>query len=289
MVMKVVDNSTTCNYCSRGFPLDRTQCPHCAQPQLFPNVRLAEDEEERQKLIDRHEKAKEDCRRRGCEKALAEFEQVCDTSVAVFNCGMLKLFRQIASGTDLFETYHDLESLRIRSERPVGHNWQKLRPQAEIELLGSHRHLDKLHYAALSLDGLGLDSYGDCTVTLSEGMIRHRASCFEGNSALIYEERRDFSGCLRSSWPERAKLCAAKIAGNLDDSLSSDDFPGMLLSKGVAQDDDEFVEVHVFGTMTAQTFQSVAIDLSKLSREGKTLWKAVKEKLTKNGVAALER
>lgn len=269
--------------------MDRTQCPHCAQPQLFPNVGLAEHREERQKLIDRYENAKENCRRRGCEKALAEFERVCDTSVAVFNCSTLKLFRQIASGTDLFETYHDLESLRIRSERPLGHNWQKLRPQAEIELLGSHRHLDKLHYAALSLDGLGLDSYGDCTVTFGEEMIRHRASCFEENSALIYEEKHDFSGCLRSSWTERGKLCAAKIAGKLDELMSSGDFPGMLLSKGVTQDDDEFVEVHVFGTMTAQTFQSVAIDVSKLSREQKALWKAVKEKLAKNGVAALER
>jgi len=286
--MKVLDNSTKCSFCSRRFPLDRTQCPHCAQPQLFPNVRLAEHEDERQKLIDRYEKAKEDCRRRGREKALAEFERVCDTSVAVFNCATLKLFRQIASGTDLFETYHDLESLRIRWERPVGHNWQKLRPQAEIELLGSDQHLDKLHYAALSLDGLGLDSYGDCTATLGEEMIRHRASCFEGNSALIYEEKHDFSACLRSSWTERAKLCAAKCAGKLDKAMSSRDFPGMLLSKGVSQDDDEFVEVHVFGTMTAQTFQSVTIDFSKLSHTEKTLWKAVKEKLAKNGVAALE-
>jgi hypothetical protein len=201
----------------------------------------------------------------------------------------MKLFREIASGTDLFETYHDLERLRIRSERPAGHNWQKLRPQAEIELLGSDQHQDKLHYAALSLDGVGLDSYGDCTVTLCEEMICHRATCFEGNSALIYDEKHDFSGCLRCAWSERARLCAAKIASSLDGSMSSRDFPGMLLSKGGIQEDDEFVEVHVFGTMTAQTFQSVAVDFSEFSREQKALWKAVKEKLAKNGVAALER
>jgi hypothetical protein len=120
-------------------------------------------------------------------------------------------------------------------------------------------------------------------------MIAHRAACFEGNSALIYQEKRDFSGCLRSTWTQRAELSVAKIAGKLNESLSSSDFPGLLLSKGVTQDDDDFVEVHVFGTMTAQTFQSVAIDRSKLSREQKTLWKAVKEKLAKNGVVALER
>ncbi len=154
---------------------------------------------------------------------------------------------------------------------------------------GSDLHLDKLHYAAISLDGVGLDSYGDCTVTLREKMISHRASCFEGNTALIYEKTHDFSDCLRSSWAKRTKLCAAKIAGKLDESMSSNDFPGILLSKGASQDDDEFVEVHVFGTMTAQTFQSVAIDSSKLPREQKTLSRAVKEKLAKNNVITLER
>jgi hypothetical protein len=95
-----------------------------------------------------------------------------------------------------------------------------------------------LHYAALSLDGVGLESYGECTVTLREEMVFHRASCFEENSALIFEEKHDFSGCLRSSWAELAKLCSAKIAGKINESMSSDDFPGMLLSEGVTQDDD---------------------------------------------------
>ena len=174
-VMKTADNSSTCSFCNRRFSLDRTQCPHCAKPQLFPNVRLAEHEEERQKLTACYEKAKEDCRQRGHEKVLAEFERACDTSVAVFNCPTLKLFRQIASGTDLFETYHDLERLRIRSERPVGHDWQRLRPHAEIELLGDHQHLDKLHYAAVSLDGVGLDSYGDCTAYVCPLVFRSAA------------------------------------------------------------------------------------------------------------------
>jgi hypothetical protein len=40
--------------------------------------------------------------------------------------------------------------------------------------------------------------------------------------------------------------------------MSSEAFLRILLSSGVTQDDDEFIEVHVFGTMTAITFQSVA-------------------------------
>jgi len=282
------DNTATCAFCNRRFPLDRTQCPHCARPQLFPNVRLAEKVGERQKLRDRYQKAQDDCRKRGCEKSLGEFEKACRTSVAVFNCPTQKLFREIANGTDLFEPYHDLERLRLRSERPAGHDWQKLRPQAEVELLGSHQHLDKLHYAALSLDGAGLDSYGGCTVVLRDEMISHRASCFEGNSALIYEKMRDFTGILRSTWDERQTLCAAKVAEKLDKSVPVGNFPGMLLTAGISQDDDDFVEVHVFGTITAETFQSVSVDAASHLRQEKILWKAVKEKLNKRGVVTID-
>jgi hypothetical protein len=206
----------------------------------------------------------------------------------VFNCPLLRLHRAIASGTDVIETYHDLERLRIRTERPKGHDWQKLRPQAEIELLGSAQHLDKLHYAVLTLDGIGAVSYGDCTVQLRDEMIRHRASCFEVNSGLIFAKRRSFSGCLRSLWDERSRLCVAKHARDLDKSTHPENFASVLLSQGTTKEQDEFIEVHVFGPMTAHTFQSVSIRQSGLSRIEKTLWKAVKEKLAKAGVTPLE-
>ena len=287
--MKVVDQSAKCSFCNQRFPLDRTQCPHCAQPQLFPNVGRAELQEEKQKLNMRYNRAKRNSEDSSCEVAFNEFERACNSSVAVFKCSTLKLFRAIATGTDLFETFHDLESLRIRLERPSEHDWQKLRPQAEIELLGTHHHLDKLHYAALSLDGEGLDSYGDCAVILADEMIRHRASCFEGNSGLIFEREHGYSRYLRSTWADRAKLCVAKTDGKLAQSKSPDEFPNLLLRSGSTQDDDEFVEVHVFGTMTAHTFGRVSIDVSRLSRAQGVLWKAVKEKLAIANVTVCEK
>jgi len=175
------DDAAVCSFCNRRFSLSRTQCPHCAQPQPFPNVRLAEQEVEHRKLRDRYEQAWKDSRRRGLEKIVAEFESVCGASLAVCNCSVTKLFREIATGNDIFECYHDLERLRVRSERPVGYGFQRLRPQAENELMGSEQHLDKLHYAALSLDGSGLDSDGDCTITLRSLFI----APFSSNSSAI--------------------------------------------------------------------------------------------------------
>ena len=53
-----------------------------------------------------------------------------------------------------------------------------------------HHHIEKLHYACLSVGWDALTHYGDCIVKLDEQMIGHRASCFEGNTAVIFFDRR---------------------------------------------------------------------------------------------------
>ena len=40
---------------------------------------------------------------------------------------------------------------------------------------------EQIRFAALSLDGKGLSSYGECTLILRDHMIAHRASVLEGN------------------------------------------------------------------------------------------------------------
>jgi hypothetical protein len=178
-----------CGDCGNDMPIARTHCPHCGRPQYFPNVDLAKAPGEKAKLQARYEATMTDAERRGCKDNVNRFAAACTGAAAVFACSLLRLRRAIASGTEIYETYHDLERLRLRTSPPGDLNWTKLRPQAEIELLGSHEHLDKIHYACLSIDGAGLSSYGDCTVRLSERMIAHRASCFQGNTAVLYHAK----------------------------------------------------------------------------------------------------
>jgi hypothetical protein len=119
-------------------------------------------------------------------------------------------------------------------------------------------------------------------------MIAHRASCFEGNSALIYDSNRTFSGRVQSDWSERAKLCVAKVAGRLAANMSESDFGALVLSNGATKLQDEFVEIQIFGPMTALTIQSVGIDPATLKPHDKVLWEAVKEKLQTNEVLVFE-
>jgi len=265
-------------------PISRTNCPHCARPQYFPNVDLATALPEKNKIDQRHQLALADVNLRECADEVAQFEALCAKSVAIFSCSVEKLYREVASGTDVFETFSDLERLRLNAAPLSAYNWAKLRPQAEIELFGSHAHLDKVHYACLSLDGVGLTSYGDCTVELAEPMIAHRASCFEGNTAIVYAKNHSFESSLRSDWSDRHRMCTAVLAGSITAGMDSSQFPSILVQNGATSADDRFIEVHVFGSMTARTFSSVRVKNAKFDRKQNTLLRAVREKLALVGV-----
>jgi len=268
-----------CEFCGHAFPGSRTSCPHCARPQLFPNVFVADSPEETQKLQKRFSEAETRCAAEDRANELARFHTAVARSHALFNCSLERLHREIASGTDIFETYYQLEELRLRVTGHPDLDWEKLRPLAEIELLGSHRHIEQLHYACLSLDWEGLTSYGHCVVKLEERMISHRASCFEGNTAVIYYIARDFDRSLRSTWSDRGMLAAAIFANRLPKGVSDAQFSGILVAPGGDPADDEFIEVHIFGTMTVRSFAAVKFPPSIAEQHESVLRDQIIEKL----------
>lgn len=285
-----ISNSEPCSDCGNPVPLDWKTCPHCARPQLFPNVRLANQATERAKLEQRYHAAIADAQTRGCSSQLAEFETVCKSSNAVFRCELLRLHAEIASGTDLYKPFHDIERLRLRYEKAANYDWPALRIQAERELLGKDEHLGHVHYASLSLNGESLSSYGNVTVQLSEKMIAHRASCVEGNSAQLFSTRGNLSDVLRSTWPDRGKLCVAKVGAAIHSAMKSEDFPGLIVKNSSTSSDGDFVEVIVFDSMTAFTFEAVRIEMDVVHESIRHLgyWDAVKEVLHSHNVDVVE-
>jgi hypothetical protein len=260
-------------------PIRRTNCPHCARPQLFPNVDLAKDGVEKSKLQERHSSALAEVKTRGCEDVGERFKDCCSRSVAAFACSIQKLHREIASGTEVFETFYDLEKLRLQASSSTDEEWKKLRMQAESELFGDGDHLGKIHYASLTLDGDGLSRYGPCVVQLADSMVSHRASCFEGNTAIVYRDEHSFEAYLRAEWGDRHQMCLAVFASLLEPGMPESAFPGIVVATGGKPEEDRFIEVHIFGAMTGKTFQSIRVDVKKLKPLEAVLLKAVKDKL----------
>jgi tetratricopeptide (TPR) repeat protein len=106
---------------------------------------------------------------------------------------------------------------------------------AETALFGD-QYKKRIHYAALTLDGRALSSYGECSVLLRESMIAHRSSVFEQNSLLfmkrhnvkLFEVDRLPVGH-RAAWADRGRLAVAKLASQITSRTKKDEFASTLM------------------------------------------------------------
>jgi hypothetical protein len=257
----------TCKSCKVPCPDYLLDCPTCGDRIGFPNVNIARRNGEKQALSGRYEAAIQAARANGSEARLNAFQTACEAGSVVMCCPAQKLI-DMANGTvQLYATFYDLLSMRLASERQPGEpNWNLIRCKSEMTLFGDPAPvIDKvpLHYAVLSLDGKGLSHYGGqddyCEVELRVPMIENRASLFETNLGVFYDQHRHdaLPPGMRAEWADRGKLCVAKLAQKITRTTSGSDFPTILMELKGKPVEDQFVEVHVYGDMTLQTFRRV--------------------------------
>lgn len=255
-----------CDHCGNEIPFDCRHCPHCCHGLRCPNTRKANEITEKKALNARYQAAVDDAVQRGAGSVLREFEVEVGTAKAVMGTTLNKLLPIANRSRDLFATYYDLMDLNFFSEHTGSIDWNTRRPQAEIELMGTHKHIESLHYACLSIDGESLPHYGEFNVWLAEKMIAHRASLLSENSAMAYDRDKGFELGHRAIWDDRVKLSVAKLASRLTSSLRSSQFPRILMKAGVTAIDDEFLEVQVLGEITIRTFECVTIKARKSAK-----------------------
>lgn len=254
-----------CSHCRLEFPTSLPECPHCGLPRLFPNV--AEARGEQADLLKRYDSAIHAARRSGTESAVGRFENLASKSFAVTN-RPLAFVSELADVTSIFATYYKKRDGGMLI--PQGEKWERLRGSADEFFF--QRTKDEIRFAALSCDGVGLTSYGECTMVFGEHFIAHRTSLFETNTARFLDRggiyRPGQSSAippgLRSTWEDRGKLATAKLASKITAATTDAEFPALLLSPGATSDDDEFIEAHIFGPLTIRSFANVT--LPKASR-----------------------
>jgi len=268
--------TTPCKRCGIEIALVLEQCPHCGHT-FFPNVAMAEDPRERQALARRYEKAVRDARKRGAEQIVGELEAATAASVAVIARSLEDTIRLARGDNESYATFYQLGRAQVRS--PRGEKWDRLRGLADEALFGPYR--EKVRFASLSLDGAGLESYGEIAWILRAEMIAERASVFEENSGTLmrrwsYEPKPGY----RATWMERSKLCVAKLAGRIDKTTDPAEFPGILVRQGPTPEEDDFVEVHVGGPITVRTMERLRV-MTPEEEERKDIAEALMEVLRK--------
>lgn len=282
-----MSQTRTCPECGNTFIISEERCPHCGRPALYPNVYAAGADDEVKALNERYEKAKRDAGARSAGAAVGNFEKAVAGGRAVIARPDAEMQRLVTSDHQLYATYYQLIDSGIRL--PDGEKWDVLRSVADDALFAGFK--EQIRFAALSLDGMGLANYGDCFMVLRTDMIAHRASLLEENSVLFMEhhdvkmkDAHKLPRGYRAAWEDRAKLCVAKLAANIDASTPPGAYSALLLRQGSTSEDDDFVEVHIWGPMTIRTVEEV-IPNPRLKRPPRAVNKANKERLRKFGVA----
>lgn len=275
-----------CSECGHDIQQPAERCPHCGRPGYFWNVLTAMETAEREALERRYQAAKRDAVSRKADAQLQDFENAIANSQAVIARSESEVLRLASSTKQLYSTYYEQIEAGVRL--PDGDEWDVLRELADTVLFPKYK--QEMRFAALSLDGFGLSNYGSCSIVFREDMISHRASVFEENSALFMERRKikiSRTPALpkghRATWDDRAKLCAVKLSQKIDSTTLSDKYSALLMKQGVSSEDDEFVEVHIWGPMTVLTMERVIVTTPKPHHRA-TILKAIKAKLAKHNV-----
>jgi len=280
-------DSIICPDCNNNIPQPASCCPHCGgRSGIFWNVIRANRDDERAALQSRYDAAKADARSRGADLMVDDFEKAIAGSNAVLARSEIDVQRLANSSNHLHGTgYKEVEAgLRL----PESDEWNAARGLADVLLFADYR--QHIRFASLSLDGAGLSKFGSCSITLREDMIAHRASVLDENSVLFIERHQVTASRTpgvpkgyRAAWSERNKLCIAKLAERVDATTNPNQYSGLLIKQGATPEDDEFVEVHIFGPITVLTMAEVTVSIPK-ARPRATIVKAIKSKLEKHGV-----
>jgi hypothetical protein len=137
-------------------------CLSCQTDAGFPNVRRAEKPDEKAALEIRLRNAGVSAQARGAAEVLDEFELAVSQSNAVMNRRIDDLHTWMTSASPFFASFHS--QVRDGAIAARDNGWDEQRTSAENTIHPIY--FEKLQFAALALDDLGMSYYGDYCVRL---------------------------------------------------------------------------------------------------------------------------
>lgn len=256
----------SCRHC--GCPIPRVHhslCPNplCRQPVQYPNIVDACREERRRAVAEAFREGTRDW----TEIAQKDARIILSTSAAVLACDA-ELMLAVLWGVAKFPNYHDMVA---RSHRPPdGPEWDYPRDVYDESVFPGYK--DQIRFAALSLDGRSVRRFGSCIATLREDVLRRAASVFVENSFFARVKAagpEDSLPAARASWLHRDVLTAAKLGRSISAPVNREILASMILIDGPpsAPQDDQFVEVHVFGPIGAEAVTEVSVPATEAKLE----------------------
>jgi len=254
---------------------DEPGCRACNAPlaNRAPNVHFSE--RFRSALEDRYREACAEAEKSGSSDSLTGLEAAAGRSKAVANVDVGTACDLFSQPKFLYTSYGKVVEAGVRA--PAAPEQDRQRTSVDGLLYGSYG--KDIAFAALSMDGRGLTSYGSIHLELDEPMIDFRSTVLEENSFHFVRRHRLVAGDplpdgFLAPWPLRAWLAVAKLASTLRPGMTEDDFCKLLLESNGNRNTDAFLEVHIYGTFNFQAVRRVKLgapdtssDLEEEARE----------------------
>ncbi|HSS20602.1 MAG TPA: hypothetical protein VLL54_11045 [Pyrinomonadaceae bacterium] len=249
---------TTCLRCSSEVGETEEKCSTCGAFAGPPNVRAAEKLEEQVALERRYDEAVSQSYLDGSDAALMSFDVNMELTFAVVNVDIDFLRQFVTSDKMTFSNYDLSVKGQIRKSAEATHD--RHRRTIGAMLFGGYS--EHIRYAALSLDGGGLQSYGAFAIKLRQISIANRATLLEDNSYNFIAKHKLQGGeeippGYVAKWDERHKLAVSKLAKTVSAGTSEAEHPKILLRSTGDRNTDECIEVHIYGGFDNKAIESV--------------------------------
>jgi len=240
-------------------------CYACWHPRGLetPTVRRARLPNERTALEMRYKKAIELAREEGRDGVVSLFERHIKERTKAVVAMRFEHFELLANSENaLFKNYYDLVD-EEEERTPAEPDDDAERRITDILLWG--RAGEEVFMAALCLTPIGLRSYGDTYLTLSEKCFAYRSVVLEENSFHFVKRHaieKPFSGPpgYLSIWEDRHMLAVAKHGVDLRKDTRETDFRSILLKSEGLRATDEFMEITIYGKFTRYSIESKCFD-----------------------------
>lgn len=250
-----------CKDCGAAISWAETNCLACGAFLGFPNVREVSAPKEHAALEQGFQQALAEATSKGYGAIAEEFaEKVAQESVAVINLWPDFLHQLLCDEKTLYSSYALQTAAETRTAAAMLND--KQRRGTEGTLFGDYAL--QIRYAALSLNGQGLFSYGSCSVTLQTKLCENKATLLAENSYDFVHKHRLLPGypCplgYRAVWQERHWLATRKIVAKLNKHSKVADFPRYLLYCDGKRENDDFIEIHLYGAFNRLAFTAAQL------------------------------
>ena len=200
--------------CGKPMPLGVDVCPYYHDGKPSPIQRKLLSDDEKQALEQRYQEAKLQAKSNGISDTFEQVEEyIAKNSHAVMNMDPRVLALLLQRETSGINTYYLQVEGQVHQVAGVGD--EEKRQAVDGLLFGSRK--KHIRFAALSLNHQGLKSYGKCSITLADSVMKNKATLLWENSYDFVERHNiTFSDSkvpngYQAVWEDRHKLAMAKV------------------------------------------------------------------------------